>query len=410
MSGTPESASESEAAAEDSAEPDAMTRCDADLETDPNNCGACGRTCPKDYPRCEGGDCLPPPAPACGGADLNTDPENCGLCAWACRTGEGCEGGRCVVPCDAELATDPRNCGACGLVCEAGRECRQGECRAIEVGRVTCSADQQVCGATCIPRTECCDDLSCRTDSESTPYCEQGVCVECKLESDCDSDQLCETGRCVAKPVPCGGTCGPAEQCTNDECTCPGNPDLDTDTGNCGTCGNRCGLGQECADGRCQAYCGGARILSDRNNCGQECKRCDVDEQCLLGACTRCGDIQADENNCGACGNRCAADEECVEGDCEKTLPDAIDVYTICESTDDCDAAICIEGTCIPRRTDPRSCPRAEGIRYTWFYEYCFPACTNASECPPHMPVCRVVPAVFVSDPTATAPNACFRL
>ena len=249
-----------------------MVSCDADLQTDINNCGACGRTCPKEYPRCEEGDCRAAPAHACSGANLDSDPNNCGRCAWTCDEGETCEGGKCVLSCSADLASDSRNCGACGLSCDAGRECRDGECRVIEVPGTTCPDDRQTCGMLCIENHACCDDLSCRVDDVAKPYCDRGVCIECKLAMDCDSDERCNAGHCEPKPVPCGGGCGPAEQCSEDRCVCPGNPDLDTDRGNCGTCGNRCEERHECVKGVCQMpqACGGT--CSDVLRCaGESC-------------------------------------------------------------------------------------------------------------------------------------------
>ena len=404
--------------------------CEADLLTDVNHCGACGRACPQEYPRCEDGDCRAAPAPACGGADLDNDPDNCGLCAWACNGSEACEGGKCVLKCDADLATDASNCGACGLKCEAGRECREGECRAIEVAGVECPGDQEVCGMGCIPKSACCDDLSCRVDDVSKPYCDKGVCIECKLASDCDSDELCEAGQCVPKPVPCGGECGSAEQCIDDQCVCPGRPDLSTDRNNCGTCGNSCRLSQECVDGTCQAYCGGANILSDARNCGETCERCDSDELCVLGACTVCGDVRTDENNCGECGKRCDSGEECLRGECTRkaqcgdglvegleacdpgmgtgvgtlTCSSACQVRELfqpCQDDADCNTP---PGHCISSRCYPVDCP-TDIPRYQFFKSVgvpsvCGVACNSSNingiacspECPATVCLCQADP------------------
>jgi hypothetical protein len=75
-------------------------------------------------------------APAC--VDLQTDPANCGGCGRACTAGAVCAAGRCA--CDAprfsacgaacaDLASDPRRCGACERECPAQSLCVAGACR-----------------------------------------------------------------------------------------------------------------------------------------------------------------------------------------------------------------------------------------------------------------------------------------
>lgn len=71
-----------------------------DLETDPANCGACGKSCDLGA-SCESRTCeCPPGRIGCGGACVNTsdDPSNCGGCGTTCPKQQICEDSKCVPP------------------------------------------------------------------------------------------------------------------------------------------------------------------------------------------------------------------------------------------------------------------------------------------------------------------------
>ena len=124
-----------------------------DLQTDVNNCGACGNVCPEAEPGfdvgCAAGNCFFMRERACaeGLSSCNevcvnrqTDPANCGTCGNVCAPGQICFGGLCATDhrCDAgltncndvcvDLLIDPANCGVCGRVCAAGEICFGGQC------------------------------------------------------------------------------------------------------------------------------------------------------------------------------------------------------------------------------------------------------------------------------------------
>lgn len=152
-----------------------------DLQTDPNNCGACGNVCSAidachGAGPCVGGVCTNPPK-SCDDGDLCTTdscqlpggcvhtPKTCsaadachqagtcqpdGTCSnppRVCDDGEPCTSDACVLPtgcvftpiscpgggeCCAgmciDVLTDPLNCGACGNVCPGGHACINGVC------------------------------------------------------------------------------------------------------------------------------------------------------------------------------------------------------------------------------------------------------------------------------------------
>jgi hypothetical protein len=67
------------------------------VNSDPNNCGACGNVCPESTPICNQGTCSGCPAGGtyCNGVCTNTafDPSNCGGCGIVCAV--TCSGGIC---------------------------------------------------------------------------------------------------------------------------------------------------------------------------------------------------------------------------------------------------------------------------------------------------------------------------
>jgi hypothetical protein len=120
----------------------------ANLQTDANNCGSCGKHC-SDSEVCSGGACAPCPASRtqckdqC--ADLGSDPFNCGACGKVCATSQSCIAGSCAA-CDGtlcanncvELSTDAANCGACGNACAADQCCHAGSCGTRDAKNALC--------------------------------------------------------------------------------------------------------------------------------------------------------------------------------------------------------------------------------------------------------------------------------
>jgi hypothetical protein len=64
---------------------------------------------------------------SCNGTcvNLNTDSDNCGACGSVCgvNTRTCCGGGTC-----ADTRDDSNNCGSCGRVCPSGRVCFHAGC------------------------------------------------------------------------------------------------------------------------------------------------------------------------------------------------------------------------------------------------------------------------------------------
>ena len=130
-----------------------------DLNSDSQNCGACGRACPVESScvdaRCSCAGTLTACESGC--VDLMTNPENCGSCDNGCAD-LVCLVGACSADCGAltecsgacvDLDSNPRNCGACGRECSAGALCEAGQC-VCSATDVSFSADvQSIFTATC---------------------------------------------------------------------------------------------------------------------------------------------------------------------------------------------------------------------------------------------------------------------
>jgi hypothetical protein len=179
------------------------TPCDADVLTDPQNCGFCGNVCDLDnaFPVCEEGFCQVKEC-AVGHLDLDNLPLN--GCEYACTPSAGgmeiCDGldNDCNGQTDElfDLTTDAFNCGACNFVC---------------------------------------------TFASATSLCEASACVldEC-LVGFVDLDTLPDNGCEYA----CTTTAGGLEQCDLLDNDCDGDIDedfdLQVDPEHCGTCETDC--------------------------------------------------------------------------------------------------------------------------------------------------------------------------
>jgi len=168
--------------------------CEANLAQDPNDCGNCGMACPlpaNASAACTKGVCgLGACSPGFGDcnmyagdgceASLQSDPANCGACGNACAGGTACIQGACVCPsgetsCNGactDTSSDPGNCGGCGHACTAmGQTCSFGAC--------VCSSGGTLCGNVCSDTTS--DPSNCGSCGHqcmgSTNLCKNSTCV-----------------------------------------------------------------------------------------------------------------------------------------------------------------------------------------------------------------------------------------
>lgn len=175
-----------------------------DLQTNPLNCGACGRACAADE-SCLRGGCVrfvdasvdapdvAPDVPDAGCAS-NT-PGNCcgvacpvranavaatctaGRCGFVCAMGYGDCDGNAANGCEVNLRSDAAHCGACAAACVDGRNCERSAC-VCPSGRGDCDGDTAngcevdlrsnrdncgVCGTVCL--------------RDPARYCRSGTCA-----------------------------------------------------------------------------------------------------------------------------------------------------------------------------------------------------------------------------------------
>ena len=275
---------------------------------------------------------------------LETDPNNCGACGNQCKPGHDCIEGQCQ--CDegetncsgtcVDTETDNNNCGSCGTVCGDCETCQGGECQPVE-----CGADEICCQHHCVaqcgggpPDPQTCECDPCNGQANGLSCGPQQVCC----------DQLCTSEACPEGRMFDLGTC----ECVCTPITCPAGQTQDFTTCQCvSVCtgqadGTNCGTGMEC--------------------CAQQCvsNQCPTGEQFDLGTCAcvdKCANVSCDlcqtcDPASGACVNAanntdCGGGNVCCNGACQA---DCTCSGLPCSNGDCCandtDFACCEDGCC----------------------------------------------------------------
>ena len=354
----------------------ATNGCEASLQSDRLNCGACGRQCASGEV-CSAGVCTlmcQTGQTNCSGSCVNTttDRNNCGMCGNVCAAGRICQGGTCVLSCPSgqtacgsvcvNTVTDAANCGACGNTCTGGRVCSNSMC--------VCPSGQTLCSGTCVDlQTSGANCGMCGRACASGQVCSAGSCV-----STCASGTINCSGSCVntltdpnncgpVQPSSCGqvcslanatnvcsgGTCGiGACFATHANCNSMSADGCEVNITNtatsCGGCNNNCNtlpgvMSASCVSGLCASLV----CTSGRGNCNSN----------TADGCE--STLATDVTNCGACGTNCnnldqVASATCASGACGITACntgfancDAM-VSTGCETNTNTDAMNC--GAC----------------------------------------------------------------
>jgi len=281
--------------------------CEVNTNTNVNNCGTCGTIC--DLPNaneacnsgtCEVGSCIGT-ARNCNGThpdgcevDINTNVNNCGACGTACNLPHAnptCSGGACGVlscigtwrdcngnpadGCEVDTGSNVNNCGGCGAVCNlpnANETCSASTCQVA-----SCIGTMQNCNGT---HSDGCE-VDLNTNVNNCGSC-NNICNLPNANEMCTAG-ACQVSSCIGSARNCNGT-------HSDGCEI----DINSNVNHCGACGNVCNLpnsNEMCSSGTCQVN---SCIGTWRNCDGSHPNGCETDTS---------GDI----NNCGACGTVCTA-------------------------------------------------------------------------------------------------------
>jgi hypothetical protein len=332
----------------------AANGCETDLQSDPNNCGACGAACAAGV-ACTAGACgVQMPSCTDGVKDGHETDVDCGgpqcmpcmtgkicLVDADCIHGDTCTAGICQ-PAQTcfNVTTDPLNCGACGNVCSSNN-----------ITHPTCSGG--VCNGVC-----------------NAGYAD---CNNNKLTDGCETNLASDPLNCGACGVLCpmGGTCHQGV-CTAGQPTCTdgikdGN-ETDVDCG--GPDCPQCNLGQRC-NVDCDCNNSGSAVLCINGVCSgsmmvhtpNQCYLPNATGVCVHNACTgnlMCysgygdcdhnvangceADFNTDSLNCGGCGVACAMGQMCQAGVCTPAVCQILCTYNngICQ----CVNNMCVSCTC----------------------------------------------------------------
>jgi hypothetical protein len=127
----------------------------------------------------------------CGGAcsDLQSDRDNCGACGKACGDGMSCYGGQCAESCTGtetrcggtctDTTSDPTNCGQCGMACPQTQTCNASTC--------SCPVGDLVCGGLCTNPLK--DNTHCGATAD---------CLGANAGKVCGANEACSGGQCLS--------------------------------------------------------------------------------------------------------------------------------------------------------------------------------------------------------------------
>jgi hypothetical protein len=261
--------------------------------------------------------------------NLQTDSENCGACGFSVPYGETCKNGQFSsgsgkISTPAATPSAPASAAVAGtqVSCPSGHHSCSGTCRDLQTDVANCGS----CGKSC-PSGQSCQNGVCSLPGTATTVTSTGIPLTLVAEMSCSGRQTLCSNSCVdlfsdkKNCGVCGRACGSQEICVNARCgpacTQSGTTlcddicvDLDSDMNNCGACGIECetflpnAKGSVCSDGKCII----SQCKTDYGDCNKN----------LADGCE--ANLRIDAGNCGVCGVKCPAGQVCYSKKCSKPL------------------------------------------------------------------------------------------
>jgi hypothetical protein len=262
--------------------------------------------------------------------DLQTDQENCGACGFSVPYGETCRNGQFSGSSGQNkngsspapsVTTSTTAAGMQGS-CPSGQISCSGTCRDIRNDNGNCGS----CGNIC-PSGQNCQNSRCVLPGTSAPVVSTSAPITITPELSCSYGEIPCGSSCInvfsdkKNCGVCGRACGGGEACVNARCgpactksgtslcgdTCV---DLDTDMNNCGSCGTECktflpnAKGSLCANGKCIV----SQCKTDYDDCNEI-----LSDGCEIY-------LRTDASNCGSCGTKCPSGQVCYNKKCSKPI------------------------------------------------------------------------------------------
>ncbi len=306
--------------------------CEINLNTDANNCNACGTVCSANNMATRtcgagtcNGNCTNRFADCNGnkqsdGCEINMDTDvlNCNACGRVCSTqniARACVGGSCETPacnggfadcngnkqsdgCEINLNTDVLNCNACGRVCSTqniARSCVGGSCETpgCNAGFADCNTNKQSDG---------CEINILSGDIVNCGACGTG-CSQNHITATCAAYN-CESGSCASGYLDCNSNK------RGDGCE----TEIFNNLSNCGGCGVVCStnnISRVCSSGNCNSGSCTSPYLDCNNN--KQSDGCEINPLTDASNCGGCGKVCSNNHiatptcdGAGACNGTCA--------------------------------------------------------------------------------------------------------
>ena len=301
--------------------------------------GECKSTCEPDQTPCTNQDTG---SVTC--ADLDTNPDNCGACGVKCNTdvipnsiAVECNRGCKVTHCSSKYhiydntceLNDIDNCGTHGNRCNAANAinyCKSG-------------VENYECDSTCIDDFHKDENGECVPDTPSACGPEMRNCKDITpwwIDGECRKGGKCYATKCdTSKSHVYNGTC---EENDNDHCGAHNSPCSSEEVCKSGVCARFCNTNETICEFNGNRSC--RNLNTDRDHCGQCNKACIKSD--LAGIVT-CENTKCIEGNCKLGShfnentNRCEPDTDLACGDklinCNNAIPNSKETF--------CESAVC---------------------------------------------------------------------